>query len=318
MITEAGAAAVIAVTSHSPFGETERAAGRWLPYLRLFAAAGMCGLAIALLQLGAAGESLDQVILVLARNVTGITGIGLLCSLVTGGLLAWTLPLGYLAFCQYTLLQGWTARGLAGPPPGPKAAPGSAPAPSLRPGLLLFSARAAPAPASATKVSRIHRHTQGRRPPAPPGYRPRSPARPTPNQPAQNLSAHRRRGLGRSTEPHCSAALSRSCRTTARPTISATRAKLGPRRQRSVMGTADRRRRDSSAFASCRAGGYGRARKARLICSGAASRLNCLLGVQLGFMGVQLGGKVIWAGLRGGGCGAGTSGQQREAVAVLP
>ncbi len=31
-------------------------------------------------------------------------------------------------------------------------------------------------------------------------------------------------------------------------------------------------------------------------------------------MGVQLGGKVIWAGLRGSGCAAGTSGQQREAV----
>ena len=109
MIIEAGAAAVIAVTSHSPFGETERAAGRWLPYLRLLAAAGMCGLAIALLQLGAAGESLNEGILVLARNVIGITGVGLLCSLVTGGLLAWTLPIGYMAFCQYALLQGWTA-----------------------------------------------------------------------------------------------------------------------------------------------------------------------------------------------------------------
>jgi len=35
-----------------------------------------------------------------------------------------------------------------------------------------------------------------------------------------------------------------------------------------------------------------------------ASR-DCLMGVQLGFMGVQLGGKVIWAGLGGCGCGAG-------------
>jgi hypothetical protein len=54
-----------------------------------------------------------------------------------------------------------------------------------------------------------------------------------------------------------------------------------------------------------------RARKARLICSGAASRLSCL-------MGVQLGGKVIWAGSRGCGCGAGTGEQRREAVTVLP
>jgi hypothetical protein len=109
MIIEAGAAAVIAVTAHSPFGETERATGRWLPYLRLFAAAGMCGLAIALLQLGATGESLNGGFLVLSRNVIGITGIGLLCSLATGGLLAWTLPMGYLAFCQYALLEAWTA-----------------------------------------------------------------------------------------------------------------------------------------------------------------------------------------------------------------
>jgi hypothetical protein len=109
LIIEAGAAAAIAVTAHGPFGETERATGRWLPYLRLFAAAGMCGLAIALLALGAAGQSLNEGILVLARNVIGITGIGLLCSLVTGGLLAWTLPMGYMAFCQYALLQAWRA-----------------------------------------------------------------------------------------------------------------------------------------------------------------------------------------------------------------
>jgi hypothetical protein len=32
-----------------------------------------------------------------------------------------------------------------------------------------------------------------------------------------------------------------------------------------------------------------------------------LMGVQLGLMGVQLGGKVIWAGLRGCGCGSGTA-----------
>jgi hypothetical protein len=108
LIIEAGTAAVIAVTAHSPFGETERAAGRWLPYLRLLTAAGMCGLAIGLLQLGA-GENLNGGILVLARNITGFTGIGLACSLVTGGLLAWTLPLGYMLLCQYALLEAWRA-----------------------------------------------------------------------------------------------------------------------------------------------------------------------------------------------------------------
>ena len=43
----------------------------------------------------------------LARNVIGITGIGLLASLVTGGLLAWILPMAYVAFAEYALLEAW-------------------------------------------------------------------------------------------------------------------------------------------------------------------------------------------------------------------
>lgn len=109
MIVEAGAAAVIAVTTHGPFGETERATGRRLPAVRLLAAVAMCGLAILALQLGAVGESLNDGILVLARNVTGFAGLGLACSLVTGGLLAWVLPLGYMFFCQYALDDAWSA-----------------------------------------------------------------------------------------------------------------------------------------------------------------------------------------------------------------
>jgi hypothetical protein len=109
LIIESGAAAAIVVTAHGPFGETERATGRWLPYLRLGFALGMTGLAIGLLQLGVLGQGLNEGVLVLARNVIGVTGIGLACSLVTGGLLAWTLPLGYMAFCQYTLLEAWNA-----------------------------------------------------------------------------------------------------------------------------------------------------------------------------------------------------------------
>jgi hypothetical protein len=109
MTVEAGAAAVISVTTHGTFGEVERATGRWLPLLRLLAAIGMCGLAILALQSGVAGESLNEGILVLARNVIGFAGLGLACSLVTGGLLAWVLPLGYMAFCQYALIEAWSA-----------------------------------------------------------------------------------------------------------------------------------------------------------------------------------------------------------------
>jgi len=107
LIIEAGAAAAVAVTSHSPVGEPERATGRWLPYLRFGTALALTGVAIGLLQLAVTGAGLNAGILVLARNVIGMTGIGLLTSLVTGGLLAWTLPLGYMAFAQYALLEAW-------------------------------------------------------------------------------------------------------------------------------------------------------------------------------------------------------------------
>ena len=108
LIIETGAAGVIAVTSHGPFGEPERATGRWLPYLRLGTALALTGAAIGVLQLAVTGVSLNEGVLVLARNVIGMTGIGLLASLVTGGLLAWILPMGYIAFAEYALLQSWT------------------------------------------------------------------------------------------------------------------------------------------------------------------------------------------------------------------
>ena len=72
-------------------------------------------------------------------------------------------------------------------------------------------------------------------------------------------------------------------------------------RWRCVTGAADRRGRDRR-LCPCqlRAGELCavRGKAPVLICSGAASRQDCLMGVQLGFMGVQLAGKVIGAGLR--------------------
>jgi hypothetical protein len=107
MILEGAAAVVIAVTTHGPFGEAERATGRWLPYLRLGSALALTGVAIGLLQLGVTGASLNGGVLLLARNVIGITGIGLLTSLVTGGLLAWIPQLGYVALAEYALNELW-------------------------------------------------------------------------------------------------------------------------------------------------------------------------------------------------------------------
>ena len=107
MVIEAGAAALIAITTHSPFGEAERATGRWLPYLRLAAALALTGIALGALQLGVAGASLPGGVLTLARNVIGFAGIGLLASLVTGGLLAWLPVFGYLGFAEYALNEAW-------------------------------------------------------------------------------------------------------------------------------------------------------------------------------------------------------------------
>jgi hypothetical protein len=107
MVIEAGAAMVVAMTTHGPFGETERAAGRWLPCLRLGAALALTGIAIGALQLGVAGAGLPGGVLVLARNVIGITGIGLLAAPFTGGLLAWLPPVAYLGFAEYALNAAW-------------------------------------------------------------------------------------------------------------------------------------------------------------------------------------------------------------------
>ena len=115
MVIESGAAAIIAVTTYGPFGEPELATGRWLPFLRLGTALALCGAAIGLLALGAAaaydpqaGVALTTGVLGIAENVMGFAGIGLIFSLVTGGLIAWTGPLGFMAICQFALIANYS------------------------------------------------------------------------------------------------------------------------------------------------------------------------------------------------------------------
>lgn len=115
MLIEGCAAAIIVVTAHNPFGEPERATGRWLPFLRLGTALALCGAAIGLLALGAAAAYRPQAsvylfsgVLGIAENVMGFAGVGLICSLVTGGLLAWTGPLAYMAICQFALVANYS------------------------------------------------------------------------------------------------------------------------------------------------------------------------------------------------------------------
>jgi hypothetical protein len=107
VLIEAGAAAVIAITTSNPFCEPERATGRWLPYLRLGTAVALTAAAVGALAAGAAAAGLAGGTLDLLRNVSGLTGLGLLVAPVTGGLLAWVGPLGYLMVAEIGLTAAW-------------------------------------------------------------------------------------------------------------------------------------------------------------------------------------------------------------------
>ena len=108
LIIEAGAAAVIGVTTRSPFGEPERATGRWLPWLRLAASVALTGIALGALAAGAAAAHLASGVAGLARDLAGFTGIALLTAAVLGGALAWIGPMAYLAVTLPALAAGWT------------------------------------------------------------------------------------------------------------------------------------------------------------------------------------------------------------------
>jgi hypothetical protein len=113
---EAGAAAVIAVTTYGPFGEPERATGRWLPWLRLAAALALTAAAFGALAAGATGGTLPGGIAALLRDLAGLTGTGLLAAAVLGGAFGWAGPMVYLLITE-TALNGapttpwvWPAR----------------------------------------------------------------------------------------------------------------------------------------------------------------------------------------------------------------
>jgi hypothetical protein len=105
---ETGAAAVIAVTTHGPFGDPERATGRWLPWLRLAAAVALTATAFGMLAAGAAGGALPGGTLALLRNLAGMTGTGLLAAAALGGAFGWTGPMAYWLVTESVLAAHWT------------------------------------------------------------------------------------------------------------------------------------------------------------------------------------------------------------------
>jgi hypothetical protein len=93
--------------TYSPFGEPERATGRWLPYLRFGTAGALTGIAVGLLSAGAAAAHLPGGTLDVVRNVAGITGIGLISAAVIGGGLSWIGPMAYLVLSEDAILNAW-------------------------------------------------------------------------------------------------------------------------------------------------------------------------------------------------------------------
>jgi hypothetical protein len=100
---QTGAAAVIAVTTYGPFGEPERAAGRWLRWLRLGAAVALTAIAFGALAAGAAAGRMPGGTLALLRNLGGMAGLGLLSAVVLGGPFGWTGPMTYLLITEGAL-----------------------------------------------------------------------------------------------------------------------------------------------------------------------------------------------------------------------
>ena len=113
---EAGAAAVIALTTFGPFGEPERSAGRWLPWLRLGTAVALTVLAFGTLAAGAAAGGMPGGTLALLRNLGGVAGVGLLTAAALGGAFSWTGPMAYLLISEGALAHRsttpwiWSAR----------------------------------------------------------------------------------------------------------------------------------------------------------------------------------------------------------------
>ncbi|MFE9426149.1 hypothetical protein ACFYNO_24675 [Kitasatospora sp. NPDC006697] len=107
VMVEAAAAAVIAASTRSPFGESELAHGRLLPYLRLGAVLGLTLAAVGLLAAGTAGGRLPDGTWAQARNVIGMTGLGLVSATLFGGALAWIGPIAYAAVTEFALTAAW-------------------------------------------------------------------------------------------------------------------------------------------------------------------------------------------------------------------
>lgn len=107
LVAEAASVSAVTLISASPVGEPERVAGRWLPWLRLGGVIAVTAAAVGALAAGSLGGHLAGGTLDVVRNLTGMTGIALICAALLGGGLAWTGPTAYLIAGVYGLYTEW-------------------------------------------------------------------------------------------------------------------------------------------------------------------------------------------------------------------
>jgi hypothetical protein len=100
---QTGAASVVAVSLYGPFGEPERATGRWLPWLRLGVSLVLTAAAFGALAAGATAGVLTGGAVALLRDFAGIVGLGLLSTVVFGGAFGWVGPMAYLLVTEVAL-----------------------------------------------------------------------------------------------------------------------------------------------------------------------------------------------------------------------
>lgn len=99
MLVAVAAAAVVAGSTRTPFGEPEHAASSSLAVLRLAHLAAVTGTATVTLAVAAYGARYGVSAAVILRNAVGLTGMALLTAALLGAHLAWTAPLAYVMYC---------------------------------------------------------------------------------------------------------------------------------------------------------------------------------------------------------------------------
>ncbi len=105
MLVTVSAAAVIATTTRTPFGDPEHTASRSLPFLRLIHLAALTTAAGLGLTIAGQTATYGMSAPAMVRNLAGLTGIALLTAALLGPHLAWTTPLGYVMYCGAQLDQ---------------------------------------------------------------------------------------------------------------------------------------------------------------------------------------------------------------------